>query len=329
VNTKWTLRAGVAAALVWLCGAALAQGAAAPFPSKPVRIITPFGAGQGPEVLLRMIAEKLQGVWGQPVVVENKPGASGFIAFEAAKAAPADGYTLVNMDSYHVGTHPHLFKKLPYNAFKDFEPITPLVKNYFFIVVPADSKWKNVADLVASAKAKPGGVSYGSWGVATPSHLGGELLVSAAGTPMLHVPFKEPGQLYQSVANGQVDFAYGTAISTRGLLQSGKLRLLAAAAPVRTAGYEQIPTVAEAGGPANFEVGGWNGLLAPAGTPKEVIARINDAVRKAMASPEIRDRLASFTYENYTMKPAEMAALMEREVANWGPVIQRAGIKLD
>lgn len=132
MNTKWTLRAAVAAALVWACGAALAQqGAAAPFPNKPVRIVTPFGAGQGPEVLLRMIAEKLQGMWGQPVVIENKPGASGFIAFEAAKAAPADGYTLVNMDSYHVGTHPHLFKKLPHNAFKDFEPITPLVKNFF------------------------------------------------------------------------------------------------------------------------------------------------------------------------------------------------------
>lgn len=325
-------RRAVLASLAALGTSTLVPSAAraqAAFPSKPLRIVTPFGPGQGPEVLVRLIAEKLQAAWGQAVVVENKPGAAGFIAFEAAKLAPADGYTLVNMDSFHVGTHPHLFKKRPYDAFKDFEPLTPLIRNYFFIAVPSDSPWKTVGDLVAAAKAKAGGVSYGSWGVASPAHLGGALLESNAGAQMLHVPFKNPGELYQSVANKEVNFAFATPISAKGMLDAGKLRLLAAAAPKRIAGYEQIPTVAEAGGPANFVLAGWAGLLVPAGTPRDVVTKLNEGIRAAMATPDIRGRLPGFTYEDFTMTPADMRKQMEVEVANWGPVIERAGIKLD
>lgn len=321
-------RSFVAAALGLSCGAAWSQSAAS-FPSKPIRVIVPYGPGQGPEILLRLVAEKLQAAWGQSVVIENKPGAGGFIAFEAAKLAPADGSTLVAMDSFHVGTHPHLFKSRPYDAFKDFEPITPLVRNYFFIVVPADSPWQNVGDLVAAAKGKPGGLNYGSWGVATPAHLGGALLESTAGVKMLHVPFKNPGELYQSVATKLVDFSYASPISAKGMLDAGKVRLLAVAAPKRTPGYEQIPTVAEAGGPVGFELGGWAGVMAPAGTHASVVAKVNEGIRAALASSDIRGRLAAFTYEDFTMSPAEMRKVMEREVANWGPVIASAGIKLD
>jgi tripartite-type tricarboxylate transporter receptor subunit TctC len=299
------------------------------WPTKPVRVIVPYGPGQGPEVLLRLVADKLQTAWGQPVVVENKPGAGGFIAFEAAKQAPTDGTTLVAMDSFHIGTHPHLFKKRPYDAFKDFEPITPLIRNYFFIVVPTDSPWQNVADLISDAKRKPGGLSYGSWGVATPAHLGGALLESTADIKLLHVPFKNPGELYQSVATRLVDFSYASPISAKGMLDAGKVRLLAVAAPKRTSGYEQIPTVAEARGPSGFELGGWAGVLAPAGTPAAVVAKVNEGIRAALATPDIRGRLAGFTYEDFTMSPAEMRKTMEREVNAWGPVIASAGIKLD
>jgi tripartite-type tricarboxylate transporter receptor subunit TctC len=310
-------------------GALPAAWAQQAYPSKPIRIITPFGPGQGPEVLIRLVAEKLQTNWGQAVVVENKPGAAGFIAFEAAKLAAPDGYTLVNMDSFHIGTQPHLFSKRPYDAFKDFEPITPLIRNYFFIAVQTDSPWRSVTDLVAAARVKADAVSYGSWGMASPAHLGGALIEAHAGTKMLHVPFKNPGELYQSVANKEVNFAFATPISAKGMLDAGRLRLLAVGAPRRTAGYEQIPTVAESGGPSNFALAGWAGLLAPRGTPREVINKLNEGLRAAMAAPDIRSRLPAFTYEDFTMSPADMHKTMEQELASWGPVIKRSGIKLD
>jgi tripartite-type tricarboxylate transporter receptor subunit TctC len=314
-----------AAVTLSLIGAAHAQG----YPNKTIKIITPFPAGQGPDVLLRIVADKLSKDWGQSVIVENKPGASGFIAFEAAKRSPADGYTLVQMDSYHVGTQPHLFAKLPYSAFNDFDPVTPLVRNNFFVIVPTTSKWNSMADLISAAKVKPDSISYGSWNVASPAHLGGLLLESATGTRMTHVPFKESSQLYQSVATGEVDWALGTPASAGAMVQAGKARFLAVAAPKRTAGYLQVPTAAEAGGPANWEVGGWNGLLAPKGTPKDIIQRINDGVTKALQAPDVREKLAIFTYEPYTMTPTEMARLMQQEVVKWGPIIKQAAIKLD
>ena len=313
------------AAVACLASNALAQA----FPNKTIKVITPFPAGQGPDVLLRMVADKMGGSLGQGVVIENKPGASGFIAFDAAKRSAADGYTLVHMDSFHVGTHPHLFNRLPCSATKDFDPVTPLVRNYFFVVVGANSKYKTMGDLIGDAKTRPGLVSYGSWGVATPAHLGGLLLESAAGVQMNHVPYKEVAQLYQSVANGELDWAIGSAASAGPLLQAGKVRFLAAAAPMRIAGYEKVLTSAESGGPANWTVGGWNGLLVPKGTPKDVVQRLNDSIVKAMQTPEIKEKLGPFTYENYTMSPAEMAKQMEVEVANWGPTLQKAGIKLD
>jgi len=299
------------------------------FPNKAIKIVTPFPAGQGPDVLLRMVADKMGATLGQPVVIENKPGASGFIAFDAAKRSAADGYTLVHMDSFHIGTHPHLFNRLPYSATKDFDPVTPLVRNYFFVVVGANSKYKTMSDLIADAKGRPGGVTYGSWGVATPAHLGGLLLESAAGIQMNHVPFKEAAQLYQSVANGELDWAIGSAASAGSLLQAGKVRFLAAAGPKRIAGYEKVPTASETGAPATWIVGGWNGLLVPKGTPTDVIQRLNDSIVKAMQTPEIKDKLGPFTYENYTMTPAEMAKQMDVEVTSWGPALQKAGIKLD
>lgn len=325
MNRRDLLRGLVASALA----APPALRARTAYPSKAIRIVTPFGAGQGPEVLARLIAENLQMAWHCPVVVENKPGASGFLAFEAARQAPADGYTLVHMDSFHVGTQPHLFKKLPYDAFKDFTPITPLVRNSFFIVVPAASTWRSVSDLIAAARAKPNAVSYGSWSMASPAHLGGMLLEAMAGLQMLHVPFKEPTQLYGSVARGDVDFAFGSAISTRALLEARRVRLLAVAAPQRIADYAQVPTVAEAGGPTGFELSGWNGLLAPAGTSTDIIAKLNDGIRATMRRPEVREKLAAFAYSDYTMSSAEMAAAMKDEVRHWGPVMTQAGLRLD
>ena len=314
-----------AGATLGLVGGAQAQA----FPTKPIKIVTPFPAGQGPDVLLRILADKMGKALGQAVIVDNRPGASGFIAFDAVKRAAPDGYTLAQIDSFQVGTQPHLFAKLPYNVLKDFEPVTPLIRNSFFVAVPANSKWTSMGDLIAAAKAKPGAVSYGSWNVASPAHLGGLLLESTTGTKMTHIPFKETSQLYQSVANGEVDWAIGSAASAGSLQQAGKLRFIAVAAPKRTAGYPDVPTAKEAGAPAGWEVSGWNGLLAPKGTPPDVILKINEAVVKALDEPDVRAKLATFTYEPYTMKPSEMTKLMEAEIAKWGPTIKDASIKLD
>lgn len=299
------------------------------FPTHAIKIVTPFPAGQGPDVLLRNVADKLSASLGQPVVIENKPGASGFLAFQAVKSAAPDGYTLVQMDSYHVGTQPYLFSKLPYDAFKDFDPVTPLVRNDFFVVVSASSKWTTMGDLIKAASAKPGAVTYGSWGVATPAHLGGLLLESATGTYMAHVPFKETAQLYTAVANGDVDWAIGSAASAGPLQHAGKVRFLAATGKARIKGYESIPTAAESGVPANWTVGGWNGLLAPKGTPPQIIQRLNAEITKAMNAPDMQDKLSVFTYEPYTMAPEAMRKLMQQEVSNWGPVIKANNISLD
>lgn len=313
------------AAAAGLNGAAQAQA----YPARPIKIVTPFPAGQGPDVLLRMVADRLSASLGQSVVIENKPGASGFIAFEAARRAPADGYTLVHMDSFHIGTQPYLFSKLPYSATKDFDPVTPLVRNYFFVVVPSQSKFQTMSDLIAAAKARHDGITYGSWGTATPAHLGGLLLEASTATQMRHVPYRETSQLYQSVANGELDWAIGSAASAGAMQQAGKVRFLAVAGPRRIAGYEKVPTAAEVGAPASWAVGGWNGLLAPKGTPREIIQRLNDGIVKAMQSPEVQSKLGPFTYEAYTMSPADMARQMDAEVTNWRPTLQKSGIKLD
>ncbi|WP_161567892.1 tripartite tricarboxylate transporter substrate binding protein [Pigmentiphaga sp. H8] len=313
-----------------LAAASSAAVAAAPaYPARPLKIVTPFAVGQGPDVLLRIVAEKLTATLGQQVIVENRPGASGFLAFEAGRRAAPDGYTLVHMDSYHVGTQPYLFARLPYDVRKDFDPVTPLVRNYFFVVVPAASPWRTMGDLIASAKARPGGVSYGSWGVASPAHLGGLLLEAATGTSMMHVPYKESAQLFQSVAVGDVNWTLGSPVSAGPVYQSGKVRFLAVAAPQRLPGYAEVPTVAQAGGPANFEVGGWNGLFAPKGTPAGIVQRLNEGIAAALKAPDVQEKLATFTYEAYAMPPRDMARLVDEEIAKWGPIIKGAGIHLD
>ena len=324
-SRRATLHLGAAA-----LGAAAAFGTCAQaFPDRPVTIVLAYPAGSVSDVLARSVAQQLSAEWKQPVVVDNRPGGNQIIATTVVAKAPADGYTLLMADDGVFTLNPHLFSKLPYSVSRDFEPVTPLVRNYFFVVVPSGSKWRTMGDLIAAAKARSGGVTYGSWGVASPAHLGGLMLESAAGIQMAHVPYKESAQLYTSVANGELDWAIGSAASAGAMQQSGKVRFLAAAAPARIAGYEKVPTSAEAGGPAQWTVGGWNGLLAPRGTPQDVVLRLNEAIAKAMQAPDIREKLSLFTYEPYTMPPAEMGRLMAQETAAWEPVIRKAGIKLD
>ena len=224
------------------------------YPTKPVRIITPFAAGSGPDSVLRVVGEKLTRAWGQQVIVENRPGGNGFIAIEAAKKAAPDGYTLVQMDDTHLALQPHLYKNIPYDVNKDFDPVGTLFRVYFFVVVPANSNWKTMKDLVDAAKAKPGEVTYGSWFIGSPGHLGGAMLEAATGTQMNHIPFKETSQLYVAVGNNDVNWAFGSAASAGAMYRAGKVKFMAVVAPQRVAGYPDVPTVAEMGVPADLEV---------------------------------------------------------------------------
>jgi tripartite-type tricarboxylate transporter receptor subunit TctC len=271
------------------------------FPAKPVKVITPFSAGSGPDALLRILGDKLSRAWGQQVVVENRPGANGFIAIQAAKNAPADGYTLVQMDNYHLAAHPHLFKQLPYDPAKDFVGVSSLFRTYFFVVVPASSNWKNIPDMIAAAKAKPDALTYGSWHIGSPGHLGAALFEALTATQMTHVPFKEMMQIYTAVGNADIDWAFGSAASAGPAYRAGKVKFLAAAAPRRATAFPSVPTMAEAGGPADFEVQAWAALLAPRGAPANITTKIHQDVAKALAEPDMREKLAAFGFEPLSM----------------------------
>lgn len=316
-----------AAAALTLISASAAQ--AQDFPTKPVRIITPFPAGSGPEAVLRVLAEKLQRKWGKPVVVENKPGGNGFIAIDAWKRSGGDAHELIQLDNVHLVAYPHLFKKLPYDPVKDFEPLAPLFRTYFFVGVGADSKYKTVGDIVADAKAHPGAVIYGSWSVGNPVHLGSALLEAMTGTQMQHAIYKETSMLYTGVASGELNFALGSLATAGPLQRNGKIKFIAVTAPKRHPAFPDLPTVSESGGPAGYEVTGWTLIAAPKGLPKAVAEKIQNDIAAALAEPDIKDRYAAFGYETFPTTREQFATFIQSESIKWGGVIQRAKVSLD
>lgn len=299
------------------------------FPTKPVRSVAPYSPGSGPDAVMRILGEKLSRTWGQQLVIDNKPGGNGFIAIGDAKRAAPDGYTVMQVDNTHMALQPHLFKQLPYDPLKDFEPVAPLYTTNFFIVVAADSPWKDVSDLVKAAKAAPTEVTYGSWGNGSVAHVGAAMLEAATGTQMTHIPYKEMGQVYSSVASGDIKWAFGTAATAGPMYQAKKVKFIALAAPKRLPGYADVPTVGEAGGPAPFEVQAWVGLFAPAGTPKAAIEKIHADVAKVLEAPDVRDRLATFGFLPYIGSPSELTKAIERDSRKFGDVVKQAKIALD
>lgn len=320
----------IATKLLIALGLTLALAAQAQtFPTKPVRIITPFPVGSGPEGVARLVADKLSKLWGQPVVVENRPGGNGFIAIDAFKRGASDGHDLIQLDNVHLTAYPHLFKKLPYDAKNDFDTLLPLFKTYFFMTTSVNSKYKNVADLMADARANPGKLNYGSWSVGNPVHLGSALFETVTGTQMQHVIFKETTQLYTSVAQGDMDFAFGTSATAGPLYRSGKIKFLAVAAPRRIPAYKDVPTVAEAGGPANFEVSGWTAIAAPKGLPRAVTERITRDIEKVLAEADIKEKYLSFGYESFPVTRPQFDQYIQAESARQAAVIQKAQAALD
>jgi tripartite-type tricarboxylate transporter receptor subunit TctC len=299
------------------------------FPTKPVRFITPFPVGSGPEGVLRLVAEKLSKTWGKPVTVENRPGGNGFIAIDTFKRGSNDGHDLIHLDNVHLTAYPHLFKKLPYDPTKDFEPLAPLFKAYFFTAVSANSKYKSMAELLADAKANPGKLNYGSWSVGNPVHLGTARLEIATGTNMQHVIYKETSQLYTSVANGELDFALGSNATAGALQRAGKIKFLAVAAPKRLLAFPDIPTFSESGGPKDFEVTGWTTIAAPAGLPRAVSEKIQRDIEKALAEPDIRQKFVSFGYEPFSVTRDQFNQYIKAEASRFAEVIQKTKAALD
>ena len=317
----------VLAATAALCLPAAAQQIS--FPTKPVTIITAFPAGSGPDAVLRQVSEKLSKLWGQPVLINNKPGGGGFIAIEASQRAPADGYTLVQFDSERLSALPLLYKAKGYVTLNHFDPVAPLFRTPFFVAVPTDSKWQNMKDLIGAAKAAPNKVNFGSWGIGSPGHLGGEQLELLSGIEMTHVAYREMSQLFTSVGTGELQWSFGSLPSSQGIYKAGKLRYIAVAAAKRVPQMPNVPTMAEAGGPAGFEVNSFVSLLAPKGLAGDVKAKIHADVLKVLADPEVKAKFDTFAFETITWSPEQIRQNAEAKGKIYEELVKRKTITLD
>ena len=317
-----------AAALAAFALPAIAQQASS-FPNKPVNITTAFAAGSGPDAVLRQISEKLSKLWNQPVTITNKPGGGGFIAIEATQRMPADGYTLLQLDSEHLAALPLLYKSKNFVTLNAFDPVAPLFRTPFLVTVSTDSKWQNMKDLINAAKSEPNKVSYGSWGIGSPGHLGGEQLELLTGAEMTHVAYREVSQLFTSVGAGDIQWSFASIPSSQGVFKAGKIRYIAVAAAKRIPQMPDVPTVAEAGGPAGFEVNSFVSLVAPKGIANDVKAKINADVLKVLADPEVKARFNTFAFETITWSPEDIRKNADAKSKIYEQLVKRKNISLD
>ncbi len=305
---------------------ALAQ---ADYPNKPVTVITAFPPGSGPDAMLRILADKLGRLWNQRVVVDNRPGGGGFIAMDLAKRAAPDGYTLLQVDSDHLAATPNLYKQRGAEVVKNFEPVATMFRTTFLVAVPADSPFKTVSDIVAAAKAAPGKLSYGSWGVGSPGHLGGELLELYSGIQMQHIPFKETSQLFMSVGAGEVAWSLGTLPSSSGAFKAGKLRYIAVAAPKRLPQQPDVPTGVEAGAPKEFDVNAFVLLVSPKGLAPAIRAKVAVDVAKVLGEADVRERFNTFAFEPISWTADEIARNTEAKFKTYEALVKKANISLE
>lgn len=292
---------------------ATAQGAA-PFPTRPVRVVVPFAVGVGPDVVMRTLAEVLQRTWKQPVIVDNKPGASGIVAFNDVRRTRPDGYTLYLADTATMSVNPLLHDTLPYDPVRDLAPLTLLFRATFLVLVGGRSRFPDMAALLEAARREPRQVSYGSLGNGHASQVAVETLARAAGVQLLHVPFKDAGTLFTAVASSDVDFTVFSHATTAGLLQRGLLRPLAVGARQRITEDPSIPTLAQAGAP-DVEMRPWAGLVAPAGVPAPLLAQLQRDIVAAMDHPAVRERITPLGFELTPSTPQQLRAQADRDLA--------------
>jgi len=295
------------------------------YPAKPITIIVPFTPGSATDVAARLVGERLNAAWGQPVIVDNRPGAGGTIGIAQTARAEPDGYTLAVVSTGHV-VNPVLYKDLPYDTLKDLAGVAPIASLPSVLVVAPSLGVKNVKELVTLARAKPGALNYGTAGVGSAAHINSEKFNHAAGIQALHIPLKGTPPILAETMAGRVHFAWVPSLGSMGLLKDGKLVALAVSTPRRIAALPEVPTIAEAGYPGG-EFNFWVGMLAPAKTPRDVLAKVNAEVNRALKLPEVVDRLAKLGAEPMSMTPAEFDAFIRHEHDELGKIMRDAGAK--
>ena len=301
-----------------------AKNGSLPYPTRPVQIIVPFTPGTGMDILARMVGQKLSERWGQPVIVDNRPGASGNIGTDLVVKAAPDGYTLLITANTLVMTV-SLYRNVPYDPIKDLAPVEKMAVGTMAITLNPSVPAHTLKEFVAYAKANPGKLAYGSPGVGTPQHLATELLKSEAGIDMLHVPYKGSAGAITGLLSGDVAMMSNALHAVLPQVKAGKLNAIAVGGPKRSRVAPDIPTFAESGYP-DFDVDFWYGLLAPAATPKEIIAKLNQDITQVLNAPEMREKLSDQGLEPVTGTPEQFAELIRTDLARWAKVIKTAGI---
>jgi tripartite-type tricarboxylate transporter receptor subunit TctC len=319
--SKTAIAVLAALAALAVAGGVRAQG----YPSGPIKVIVPFTAGSATDIMARTIGERLSSALGQPVIVENRPGAGGTIGINlVAKAAP-DGLTLGVVSTGHVVNHV-LYKDLPYDTIRDFAGVSPLATLPSVLIVTPSLGAKSVRDLVALAKSRPGQLNYGTAGVGSAAHINQEKFNQATGIRAVHIPFKGTPEILNETMGGRIEMAWVPLISSVGPIRDGKVTALAVSTPARSPTLPQVPTIAEAGYPGG-EFNFWVAMLAPAKTPREVVARLNAEIAKAEQAPEVRDRIAKLGAEPMPMSPERFDAFIKQQYDELGRIMQAAGAK--
>jgi tripartite-type tricarboxylate transporter receptor subunit TctC len=318
--------------LFLMCMAAAASAGAAAgagsYPTRPIRVVVTFPPGGPTDIIARAVAQKLSESLAQPVVVDNRSGAGGNIGMDIVAKAPPDGYTIVESSFGPLVISPFVYSKLTYDPVKDLTPITLAAASWFFLAVHPSVPAKSVKELIAAAKAKPGGYLLASSGNATPSHLAGALFQSVSGIQLTHVPYKGAATSLPALIAGEAQIAIESPPLLVPQVKAGKLRALAAARPDRSPLLPDVPTMKESG-LSGMEVGSWYGFHAPAGTPKPIVDKLHVEMIKAMNAPDVRERFASVGADTIANSPSAFAAFINAELRKWGAVIRNAGVKLE
>ena len=297
------------------------------WPDKPVRLISPYPPGGQTDIVSRFLAERLSSVFGQPVIVENKVGAQGIVGLEAAKNAAPDGYTFVYTNVSNISINPHIYPTLPYDALKDFAPVTQLGLTVLGMVVPPSLGVKTLPEFIAYAKANPGKMSFASFGTGSTSHIYGEMLKGAAGIDMVHVPYKGAGPATQDVIAGHAQMGINDFAASGPHVRAGKLIALAVTGPTRWPALPEVQTFVEQGYP--LELTGWNGIMAPAKTSKAIVERMSAEINRIIQSPAGREQMLKLGLLATGTTPDEFADVIRRDTPRWGEMIRRANIKVN
>lgn len=310
-----------AALVVTLSTSVLAQS----YPTKPIRLIVPFSAGGGVDTFARIIGSQLTKSWGQPVIVDNHSGASGLVGMDLTAKAPPDGYTIALMTGVHA-VNPSIYRKLPYDTVKDFKAVARIAYTSNVLIINPSLRANSMKELIALVKSNPGKFNYACSYIGDVNHLGMEMLKKALGLDIVMVPYKGGGSTFKDLLGGQVQMTFGNIMTSMPLVKAGKLRALAVSSPNRIPSFPDLPSIAEAANLPGFGFRLWYGFFAPAGTPKEIVFKLNTEIVKIMQLPDIKGRIESMGGEIAVDTPEEFTSFVESEIKEWAKVVKEAGI---